>query len=255
MDLEKMSGETKVIPQMKLNQIRFNGQTGEFMYKDILKGYKEEGGKKIFEEVSIGKEISVIFLKIRRKLVAFRKDDKPLTSQEHNTKNDMITLYGNSVVEVADNDTLREKYPMLKTQQIIYALYKGELVRLIVKGSALGSSVKSEDVYSFYSYISSFKEDGKNEHFYEHYTTLYGVEEKSDLGSYQAMSFKVGAKLDEKEMKDVEGNMKKAYDYCVEVDAYYGKDKEEIIKENIEAVVDEGIDYPEEEINPDDIPF
>ena len=228
MDLEKMSGERKQIPQLKLNQIRFNGQSGEFMYKDILKGFKEEDGKKTYEEISIGKEISVIFLKIRRKLVAFRKDEKPLTSQEHNSKESMITLYGNSVVEVSDNDTLREKYPALKTQQILYVLYKGELVRLIAKGSALGSKVKDEKVHSFYTYIGSFKEDGKDDHFYECYTNLYGVEEKSDLGTYQSMSFKAGEKLIDEEMKAVEENMKKAFDYRVEVDAYFNKDKKEI---------------------------
>jgi len=248
-----MSGERKQIPQLKLNQIRFNGQSGEFMYKDILKGFKEDkDGKKTYEEVSIGKEISVIFLKIRRKLVAFRKDEKPLTSQEHNTKESMITLYGNSAVEVSDNDTLREKYPALKTQQIIYVLYKGELVRLIAKGSALGSAVKSEDVHSFYSYIGSFKADGKDEHFYECHTNLYGVEEKSDLGTYQAMSFKAGEKLNEEEMKAVEENMKKAFDYCVEVDAYFNKDKKEIIKEESEKPE---VDTPEEDISSEDIPF
>jgi len=256
MDLEKMSGERKQIPQLKLNQIRFNGKDGEFMYKDILKGFKEENGKKTYEEVSIGKEIAVTFLKIRRKLVAFRKDEKPLTSQEHNTKESLITLYGNSAVEVSDNDTLREKYPMLKTQQIIYALYKGEMVRLIVKGSALGSAVKDEKVHSFYSYIGSFKEDSKDDHFYECHTNLYGVEETGDLGSYVAMSFKAGEKLSEEEMKAVSENMKKAFDYCVEVDAYFNKDKEEIVKEeSAKPERTDGVEYPEEDINPDDIPF
>ncbi len=256
MDLQQMSGEKTKVPQLKLNQIRFNGQTGEFMYKDILKGLQEKEGKKFYEEVPIGKEISIVFLKIRRKLVAFRKDEKPLTSQEHNTKESLITLYGNQAVETSDNDTLREKYPALKTQQIIYALYKGEMIRLVVKGSALGSAVKDENVHSFYSYISSFKASGKDEHFYEHHTSLYGVEEKGDLGVYSAMSFKTGIKLDETEMKVVEENMKNAFDYCVEMDAYYNKNKKEIIKEEMDKPKEvDSTEIPEEDISPEDIPF
>ena len=123
--LQEMSGEKKFAPKLVLNEIRLNGQDGKFYYKNVLGGLKEVAGdvdmKERYEETELGDEVSLIFLKIRRKLVWFRKGKKSVVSNEHADKTSRITLYGD-MVEVGTNDELRAKYPLLKTQQVVYAL-------------------------------------------------------------------------------------------------------------------------------------
>lgn len=260
--LKEMSGERDVAPVLKLNEIRVNGQTGQFMYKDILSGRNEETDK--FAEKEIGPEANVVFLKIRRRLVQYRKDKKPLISQEHNSRYDTITLWGNEDgVVVGSNDDIRARFDGLKTQQIVYALYipkegEKELVRLIVKGSSLGSYAKNEETPSFYDYVSSFKEDGKDEHFYEYVTRLFSVKEDGQLGPYFAASFEKKEKITDEGLKDVEEAMKKAYTYCIDLDEFYGKkkSKEQLEKEGEKEHDDiDTIEYPTDDIDLDDIPF
>ena len=256
--MKEMSGETERTPRLKLNQIRINGQTGEFFYKDILNP-KEVDGKNVFEETSLGKEVFIVFLKIRRKLVQFRDGKKPLMSQEHNSKYDKITLFGDGI-QVAPNDVIRDKYPQLRTQQIIYSLYKDELVRVSIQGASLGSKAKPKDVFDFYSYISSFKSMGDEKHFYEYYTILQSVQERGQLGPYYCMNYKIGEKLNEEEMKNAEEKMLIAYNFCKEIDDYYkGKQDTSVSTEtpndspdNIKTI---NIEESSEEINPADIPF
>lgn len=260
--LEEMSGEKKRIPRLPLNEIRLNGQTGKFIYINALEGKKGEEGKKKFEMTDLGEEVALVFLKIRRRLHAFRKGMRPLSSQEHNTKEDLITLYGDGV-EVSDNETLRTKYKELRTQQIIYALYKDELIRLTIKGSSLGSENKPKDVMTFYDYIASFKKDSRDDHFYECYSVLSSMRESSDMNSYYTVTFKEGQKLTPEEMKKVEEKMIIAYNYCKEMDAFYQAKKVEDVQKNVVAAQKEegkkgelpSVQYPEEEIDSEDIPF
>ena len=249
--LEEMSGERTKVPKLSLNEVRLNGQTGKFVYKDVLGGRTEkDGDKEKYKETEIGDEVKLVFLKIRRKLVGFRKGETNLVSVEHSTKNSQITLYGDETI-TASNEVLRGKYPCLKTQQIIYALYNGELVRLIVKGSALGSENKDKNVYDFYSYIQSFKEGERNDHFYGYETVLYSVDEKSDLGSYKAMSFKQGDKLEN--LDDVELKMIQSFQFCEELDKVFDSKGIKEVKESVPT-----IDYEEEDdgsVPDEEIPF
>ncbi len=256
--MKEMSGERETSPQLKLNQIRINGQTGEFLYKDILNP-KEVDGKNTFEEHSIGKEVSVVLLKIRRKLVQFRTGEKPIMSQEHNSRYDKITLFGDTIM-VDDNDVIREKFPKIKTQQIVYGVYENELVRISIQGASLGSSAKSPDVFDFYSYISSFKSNGKDEHFYEYHTVLKSMQEIGKLGPYCCMDYKMGDKLNEEEMKVVEEKMTIAYDFCTKMDSYYKeKQKSFLPNKDIEPTtsLNDEIKSTESDnaINVEDIPF
>lgn len=258
--MKEMSGERESAPQLKLNQIRINGQTGEFLFKDILHP-KEVDGRNTFEEHSLGKEVKVVFLKVRRKLVQFRTGKKPIMSQEHNSKYDKITLFGDSIL-VEDNDVIREKFPKIKTQQIIYGIYENELVRISVQGASLGSNSKSPDVFDFYSYIASFKSNGENEHFYEYHTILKSIQEKGKLGPYYCMDYKRGEKMNEEEMKIVEEKMTVAYDFCNSMDSYYKErqqssisNKEQSSENVIQLEEQESDDETSNEINVEDIPF
>lgn len=254
--LEEMSGERARAPQLKLNEIGINGQTGQFIYRDILGGKKQTPKGERYETREIGDSIKVVFLKVRRKLLAYQNDSNNLATNEHNHKSDFVTLFGVDGGAQRDSaENLREKFQNLRTVQVVYALYQGELVRLFIKGSSLGSESKEESEHDFYSYISSFKKDGRDDHFYECYTNLYKLKEDGKLGPYYCMGYKESERLSEEEMKAVAENMKKAFDFSVEIDNFYGnverkETTEEEKKEDLPIV-----DYGEEELNPEDIPF
>lgn len=257
MSMEEMSGERGYNrpPQLILNEIRINGNKGKFIYRDVKAGLVEANGKKKYPERELPEAIEVVFLKVRRRLVQFRKGQKNLTTNEHNHKGQVVTLFGaDSGVEKEVAADLREKYQGLRTQQIVYALYNNELVRLIIRGASLGSQVKPKEEHDFYSYISSFKDEGKDEHFYEHVTELYALQEEGELGSYYCIGFRQGRKLEDPEMDIVKENMKVAFNYCTAVDEFFGQDAEKIQKATAKEQLPT-VEYPEEDIAPEDIPF
>jgi hypothetical protein len=261
-DLSQYSGETyyQRPPRMPLNEISLNGNKGIYRIKNVVKGYTEVDGKKTYEETELGESIKVVFLRVRRRLAQFKKGEPTLATSEHNSKADEVALFGGAAVEKGLASAMRDKYPGLRTQQVVYALYNNELVRLIVKGASLGSETKAEDVMTFYDYISSFKKDAEgkkvDEHFYQYETNLSAVKETSPLGGYYAIKFEKGKKLDDAEMENVAVEMKKIHEFIVSVDGFYGKKKEGEIApaEEIETInIDE--DEPKEETNLKDIPF
>jgi hypothetical protein len=260
--MQQMSGETDRAPRLELNELVFNGKKGTFALKLITKGLIQVGDKKTFEKVELGQNVKVVFLRIRRKLRAYRKGEKALTTIEHNTKFDRLVLFGDTV-EIGTNDELREKFQLLKTTQVVYCLLikeggETELVRLNVKGSALGSQSKAKDVYDFYSYISSYKANGQDLHFYDYITELFAVEETSDMGEYYAMTFKMGSALPESSSVKVFEQMKKVHEFTQKYDEYYrsmtGQEiKEKVAKQEIEEI--DTIEYPTDDSSVEDIPF
>lgn len=257
--LEQMSGERKPSPRLQLNEIGLNGNTGEFVFRDVKGGLQEIEGRKRYAQKTLGNEVEVVFLKVRRKLMAHQKDARPLATNEHQSKTDYVRLFGlQTGAESNTAEALREKYQQLKTIQIVYALYEGELVRVFVKGASLGSNNKASENLDFYTYLSSFKKDGREDHMYECKTKLYSVKESGDMGqNYYCMSYKEGEKLGEADMVKVRENMKIAFDFSQEVDAYYGN-KSVTFTKPVQDKTDEagGYEYPDEEgLNPEDIPF
>ena len=270
-DLEKMSGETTSSPRLTLNKLQFSGKTNTFEFFDIKGGlidlvdkHGKPNGKKGFASEKLGEEVSVIFLRIRRKLMQFRKEQSNLVTNEHNTKHDMLNLYGDEKVVKGGNDELKEKYPLLRTIQVMYCLLKRgeeyELVRLNIKGSSLGSESKAKEVMDFYQYIQSFKSEGADEHFYEYETDLFGVEEENSLGSYYSMTFKKGRKLTDEEIDNVVvPNMTTVFNFVTQSDEYYKTKKDEVAEVQRPTVNGKDeidtIDYGDEDINLEDIPF
>lgn len=279
-DLSKFSGEEyyQKPPQLVLNEITINGKTGNYRMRNVIGGLKEvtKGKQTVrkYEEKDLGSKIELVFLKIRRRLSHYKKGERSLMTSEHNYKGDFVTLWGDTV-EKGTAEELRTAHPELRTQQIVYAIYNKELVRVIVKGSSLGSQDKAENVPTFYDYISSFKKDKDgnkiDEHFYQYNTVLTSIEESSDLGPYFAINFNRGEKLSEEMMDIVEQDMKRVHNYCLAVDEYYSKAqaKDEVAKGVIEEaldVIDYGSDEPsfeepkpeakeKEEEKIDEVPF
>lgn len=254
--LKEMSGEKEVAPQLELNEIVINGNEGNYYYVHKKKGLIEIDGEKGYEKENLGPAIEVVFLRIRRKLRQYVKGQKPLSTNEHTSSADMLTLFGGEKVIRGSNDELRKQFQGLRTVQIVYCLFKGELVRLVVKGASLGSEVKAKDVHDFYSYVSSFKKNGADDHFYEHVTILSNVKEKSPMGNYYAMNYERGRKLAEDEMVAVEENMGVVYDYVQALDLFFKtKEVTKIAQSQKETEDIPTVEYPEDEISVGDIPF
>lgn len=266
---------------LELNELLINGDAdvseiepgkferkGGYLRKRLLVGKQRDQRP---EEVNLGDSVSVIFLKIRRKLVQRGDRGKVLFStNEHNAATDVVDLYGESgYLRSGSAKALREAYPGLRTVQIVYALLvKGaeepELVRITIKGASLGSENKDDGTTDFYKYLSSF---GREEHVWEFATNIYVVLEKGQK-SYFCMHFERGQKLDDTFLALALEKMKEVHFKCAEID------KARADKRNAaERVVypEDNADQPAHDpaldedarpaqthpndINPDDIPF
>lgn len=278
-DPREASGESSMsgTRPLTLNEVSINGDGG---VSEVSPGkYERKGGffrKRILigapkdqkpEEVNLGPRIQVVFLKIRRKLVERGREGEIVrTTVEHNSPYDATILYEKDTKEkkagVAKD--LRAQFPNLRTVQIVYALLltearEPELVRVTIKGASLGSEVKEKDVPDFYSYISSYTGD---DHFYQYKTNLTPILEKGKQ-DYFAVNFTRGEKLSEKSYEIALEQMKKVHENCKEVDmqraARITRDAtvDDVVPEALADAppYDTGIDYPKDDINPDDIPF
>lgn len=273
-DLSALSGEANFAraPELVLNQVRLEGKKGVFQYRNVKKGlvaHPTKPERNVYETTDIGDTVDVSFLVIRRKMVEKMTGNpgelsaRPAYTNEHNHKHEtmLLSFDGGSIVGTAE--TLRAKYDLLRTQQIVYCLYKGELVRLTVKGASLGSKGKTKDTMSFYGYLSSFENnpkarDGSRDHFYDYVTTLKVIEETGDLGSYYTMNFIRGKAHSDKEMEAVGEAMGTVADFTARSDAFYAKRIADIGAAGATRTVPTAqistVAYPEEE-DTGEIPF
>ena len=261
--LAQMSGEDnyKRAPVMPLNEVRLNGQTGKYIYTNILSGRKAiVDGKEEYEKHDLGVSVHLVFLKIRRKLSYFQRDSSNMmVTNEHNVADDYVSLFGAMDVEKGLAKQLRFLHPELRTQQIVYCMLpdSGEIVRLTVKGSSLGSDAKPEERLSFYEYIQSFDHrgiQGTEEHFYEFITQLGVGEETGKLGPYKTVDFVRGRKLTPEEMQKVEQAMTSVFAFCKATDEYYANPNNKLIS-SPDEMNEQVVAAEDDEIAPKDIPF
>lgn len=266
------SGEQnyKGTPGLTLNEVSINGdgdveettpgkfvRKGGYFRKRVLVGRPKDEKP---EEVNLGEAPRLVFLKIRRTLVERGDKGKVVRStNEHNSKYDAVTLFADGkAVETGVAGDLRQKYPNLRTIQIVYALLLGanepELVRFLVRGSSLGSEAKADTTTDFYRYLGSF---GGDEHVYEYVTVVRPVLEKS-LKSYFAIDFKRGERLEPALYDVAMENLKSVHEKCVEQDRARAQ---RIARSATAAPTDDDTEepseagYPTGDVNPDDIPF
>lgn len=236
-----MSGETGggKAPKYNVPLIKFNGNTGEF--KKI--SYDDAMGKLIDP---LDSQISIVVLKNRKRLEAL---DDGLSSSEYNDMSQKVFLfkeeggkYSREAVDTAPE--LKKQYPTIKTQEVLYVLFEGEVHKLIVKG---GSSP------NFYGYKDELKADDM--HLFE-VTTVIGSESevnKKTRKKYFKMTFKatvLETSLDEVEekMSEVDAAIRKIDDFNTGKLIEYGKQKGEIKPTAV-------IETEDDDINVDDIPF
>jgi hypothetical protein len=280
-EINEMTGVgPKKVEGMKLNKIALNGRDGKFVKTLLLnEKVKDEEGKEVFDKKDLGKELEIVMLKHRRFLSEFDPKGNSKQTNEHNTKNDYVTLFIGREKEQGIASELREKYPKLRTVQVVYAFIPSlnETVRLEIKGASLQSESTAKGVLKYYDYLGSFDND---EHSWQFKTKLSLVKEQGNAGPYYAISFVKGDKLTDEQMDKVASLIKEIHtvtkaqdDYSLSrIDKGIIKTPEEREEERVakfkanvkehNAKVDKGEiatvqiqDYPEEEINPEDIPF
>ncbi len=135
-----------------------------------------------------------------------------------------------------------------------------ELVRIPVKGSSLGSEVKADTTTDLYSYLSSFSPD---EHMWEYYTVLSPVLEKGKQ-QYFAIDFKRGDRVQNdviagavvswlRVVRDNIAAVDKARQEKIAAGVTAAPAAE--IQVEVQEVEEEKNIYPENEPNPDAMPW
>ncbi len=260
--LAHMSGETafKRPRLLTLDELSMNGNEGKFYITRFTKE-KDASGKYLKEELGTT-PLAMVFMKIRRKLTEFDGDGIVRSTIEHSTPNDQVTLFEartNTMRKGIARD-FREEHEKMRTVQVVYCYNPddGSVYKLNIKGMSLGSKEQPKGELSFYEYLSSYAE---NDHVYEYLTQIIPCTRKSKMGQKYAMRFERGEKLNLEAFNKMGDELKRVYDNITLVDGYYKESAEAKINKdsrrekvgNSEDV--DTIEYPEDDINPDDIPF
>ncbi len=227
-------------------------------------------GKEIKEygQTDLGMEpVDVVFLKIRRVMSYWTPKGSPRTN-EHNAKADVVTLFGlDTGMQIGTGYEIWERNQKLKTVQIVYAYIPSlkRKVRLLVKGLSLGMQEKQDGVTNFYEYLGSFSKDKLHSH--EHITKLVPFKTHTPQGICWGINFQRGSKLPDDNIEKVENMIEEIFEFCQESDAYYAGQQEKKGYKKAEAgqktapqtyasaEKEPTIEYPEEEVDPADIPF
>lgn len=223
-DLSEKTGENIYQKKsMPLDEITFNGEYGIFLEKSKdAKRDKETGEYPKIKITEPGEPLEVVYLKIRRAMFYYDETlEKFWNTNEHNHRNETVLLYQpNGVREVGVAKDLKEQYDFLSVQQILYCYLPkfNKVVRLIIKGSSLGSRFEhKEEVLKFYDYLQSFS---NNEHSYQFITKLQPVEEINKMKKkYFAISFVRGNELDEEMQSEVLTMINEVHDTVTAIDA------------------------------------
>jgi hypothetical protein len=280
-DMAAMTNEGNFRGGFSVDEISLNGDRGRFILrpKDSKKDeetnawpkedlgvgvsltFDPDTGKKIITDTS---SLELVLLKIRRK-ISYYSPALFMNSNEHNHKGDYIKLYGANPKDegIAADVWERQRAAgyTLKTTQVVYCYSPmlKKVVRLIVKGSSLGSKESDKNVLKFYDYLKTFTGD---DHFYNFITEIVPVPEIGPKGDmYFAMSFKRKEKLDPEQQQRINDLIRATHESIVQVDKAFDA---RIKRAPTDGVSEDTIDYdaPEEEysgdddeINPADIPF
>lgn len=275
MSLDEMTGASRYSNnRLNLDTLSLNGD-GEI--KEINGKYVQSGGffRIAFtssqkkgekpEEIKLGDKVKVVFLKIRRTLQERNAEKVVRWTSEHNTADDYVELRSANSQDVISGSakSLREQYPNLKTIQIVYGLLledgKGpKEVKIRIKGASLGSEVKAEGVMTFYEYLSSF-DKSKDEHVRNYVTELSAIKEEGKK-TYFCIKFTRGEKLSAETQKVADESLVKFYNVLSEQDSKVKAKKEIDVEPKVTSQENPNADlpvveYPEDEINPEDIPF
>lgn len=236
--LAKMSGEGQErAPKYVLPLLKFNGNTGEFSTYDTESK----------EEKAIDKPIQITILKRRKALSAFTTNNSFFTN-EYSSTVQKVCLYknidGTITHEATDIPaTLRTKYPGLKTKEVIYCLYEGEVYKLDIKGASLRD---------FWDFTNKLSEDDKHSFQIVIEIDSVSVKEKGKI-PYFKMTF---TNAGDSDLDAVEENLAKVAEELGKVDYYFTKKIAGEFRASLNKEADEkaekefnamGVDYPKED--------
>lgn len=235
-ELAGAAGQTRSKgPRFEADSVTFDGKKGELRLRQA------DG-----TIVPVNYPAEFVILKKRNVLKSY-----PMFSTEYDYASTIISLFSSEtgrVQHVASGTPkqLREKFPQLKWQQVCYALYNGEVVKLEIKGASASS---------FIEYSKQLQD--QDLHSYQVVTIITGAGTgKKGAVEYKFMEF--GSRdLDEAEFDQVKSSLERVTKELYEIDRHYAEKKAEKM---------EGVDTPapdlgelasefDEEINPEDIPF
>ena len=253
----KMTGQnnSQAAPTMVLNEISINGNDGTIQYKNQVD--RQEGEKP--EVTELGKSINVVLLKERRKMQFFdSKLERYAQTIEHNTKFETVQAFvpnGDTYnVLTGDGDSLYEQDNRFRTVQVVYALYgeNKEVVRIHIKGLSLKSDEKATGYYDY-------KQSLGDKPMYSVVTKIASAGRETKSGVKYGMDF-----TEATEVKDTAyaiEKLKEVHAYTEKLDAHnrsklpQTKEESKEYTQGTPLPKEKVIEYPTEEINPDDIPF
>lgn len=250
--LNKLAGvQAQGKEHYKLNEVTMSGDTGEFIFKDILKG-KGEDGK--YETRVLGNELEVVFLKLRWKLSKYEEVNGTGTftsSTEYDDKHlDTVTIFPSKEKGLAIN--MKAKYA-LKTVRIAYCyvISLKQVVRLTIKSSALTGEENKGKEMGLFDYQKHL--DDKKQFIFTVTTKLNSVvRNKGDRRKeYRAMFFVQGEVLETAQFEKVRILMHEVHE---KVGTVAPVEKQADMELPPSKVIT-GVEYPEDDINPEDIPF
>jgi hypothetical protein len=245
-----MTGEDnyKKAPWLKLDEVRLQGEQGKFVFTELT-GEKGEDGKypsKIHES-----PLELVFLAIRKQKIEQGDEGTIRITNEYRNNESAVVVYDkktNTTTKLIGSEVYN-RFEGMRTVEVVYARFAGKIVRFRVKGASLGSKVKNKEVTKFYDYLASFT---GNDHFYNFKTRISAVEEKG-MKAYFVINFQRGERLSADQQEAVITDIERVYEFTSAYDEHYGNSP--AVEPAPTAEVDAGIEYPAEDINPDDIPF
>lgn len=241
------------IPAFKLNEVRLNGDSGNYSVRKLLEEKGEDGRYPVEE---LGNKLYGVILKKRWRLYRYEENKQSIMSSEFDIKSkDMVVIFGSNEKGLAAD--LKEKYK-LGTQCVLYTYFPNskELRRVIVKASALtgDKNPDPEEQLGLFEYLDTFDWQG-NEHPFQYLTEFASVYREDPVNkrkSYWVMTFKRGKRVEPeneeamlKMLEEVHEKTKMPF-----AEKYAGPESDgKGMPANHEG------EYPTEDINPDDIPF
>jgi hypothetical protein len=206
----KMLGVSTQEAAYKLNEVSINGDDGKFRLRDIL-GEKQDDKYQIHE---LGNKISGVVLKMRWRFARYeevqgQENGIYHTSTEFDNKHsDTVTVYPSKEKGLAVD--MKEKYD-LSTQRVVYFYLpeRKEVVRLIIKSSALTGDKNPKQEMGLFEYQDFLRKDDVM--LCDTVTDCSGVwreDAKNKRKSYWTMQFEKGRDLSDSEKDSIEAKMR-----------------------------------------------
>jgi len=194
----------------------------------------------------LGDKFEGTILLIRRKMVAWADREKVFESVEYDAGAELVSTTAGDISEKE-----AKSLHLAKVGLVLYLLRGEDINKLTVTGGSLYNP-DDEDDMRLYPYLQSFDED---EHTFM-YQTIIGAKENSytdnqgfEIKGYQ-MTFKRGAS--HKDLSGVGDAIVKLKELLPECDA---RDLRFLGKSGGSSKPNTTVEYPSEEINPNDVPF